>query len=170
MRGTSAGRITTACTRQGAKVRPLRGRSLRGALQVKPGVLRSQGYATNGPTDLWLGLGESSSCEAGPSRAEAQHRSRGRGGWAISPGNCPDHRPPGGEAVNLGPMANRGSRGGVSKGLMRSALRSRVVGGAVISLGQTTMCASEASPHQQARSPRMAAGTPDSPNASRLLQ
>ena len=155
---------------QGGLVCPLRGQSLESRLAAQRSVLRSQGYATNGPTNLWLELGESSSCEAGASRAEAQHRSRGRGGWAISPGNCPDHRPPGGEAVNLGPMANRGSRGGVSKGLMRSALRSRVVGGAVISLGQTTMCASQASPHQQARSPRMAAGTPNSPNASRLLQ
>ena len=155
---------------RGELVCPLRGQLLESRLAAQPSVLRSQGYATNGPTDLWLGLGESSSCEAGPSRAEAQHRSRGRGGWAISPGNCPDHRPPGGEAVDLGPMASRGSRGGVSKELLRPALWSRVVGGAVISLGQTTMCASEASPHQQARSPRMAAGTPNSPYASRLLQ
>ena len=32
--------ITMPCTRQGAKVCPLRGQSLRGALQVKAGVVR----------------------------------------------------------------------------------------------------------------------------------
>ncbi len=50
MRGSlGAWCLTRACTRQGAEVRPLRGRSLRRALQVKPGVRG----ARDGISGLW---------------------------------------------------------------------------------------------------------------------
>jgi hypothetical protein len=109
--GTS--RRTTACTRQGAEVRPLScpvGRSLRRALQVKPSVVRAVVVATvreGAPLEQC----ESRRCPSGLTRVAVQHPSSGRGCRAVNHRSLSRALRAGSAAVSLGPTGSRRERG-----------------------------------------------------------